>query len=147
MDGGFLVNLEDLMQQLDSAQVVSVYFPMLRKTLLVDTRATLDDAPIVKIAPMVTSIEERFRAIRRLRPQLPRPEAITVLPWPRCVDSLVRLGIWQRIVERLADGAHLQALRDLDEALEQLRQLEREELAAVITGKNYHTLWPAQEER
>ena len=46
MDGDFRVNLEELLRKIDNAEVISIYFPLLRKTILVDTRFTMED-PLV----------------------------------------------------------------------------------------------------
>lgn len=95
----------------------------------------------MKILPMVNSIEERLRSIRRLRPHLLPLENITVLPWLRSVDSLVRLGVWDRIVQRLVDSGYKDTVKSCIQALQDLRLLEREEMTAVVKGDNYRTIW------
>ena len=141
MDGDFRIDLDDLLKNVNTAEVISFYFPVLRKTLLVDTRFTVEDAPMVRIVQMAGSLDERQRSLRRLRPQFSRPNSITVIPWPKYVDSLVELGVWAKVLERIAYSGHKEAVRKCEEVLEEMRRLEKDELAAVISGENYHTMW------
>ena len=36
-----------------------------------------------------------------MRPRFPHPESVTVIPWPRYVKSLKRVGLWDKIVQRM----------------------------------------------
>ncbi len=94
MDSDFSVNIREIMRNIDSADVLTIYFPIIRRTLLVDTRADSAEGPLVRVVPMVNSVEERFRSLKKLRPQFPRPESITLVPWPKYVRSMESLGIW-----------------------------------------------------
>ena len=141
MDGDFRLDIGEIQRTIERAEVISIYFPRLRRTLLADTRFQGEDEPLVKLVPMVDSVEERFRSIRRLRPSFPRPESITVIPWPKNVDSLVRLNIWTKFVSRFVGSGHVNAVRSCSQVLEELRRLEREEMMEVISGHNYHTIW------
>ena len=141
MDGDFRINLADVIKQVEAADVISIYFPMIRKTLLIDTRFTMEDSPFVAVVPVASSREERFRALKKLRPYLPRPKSITVVPWPRYVESLVRLGIWQKLLERFVHSGHKGAVQACKEAMREIMHLEEAELSAVLRGENYHTLW------
>ena len=141
MDGDFRIDLDEIFRNIDGADVISIYFPLLRKTLLIDTRFSEEDPPMVKVVPMVGTIEERRRALRRMRPQFSRPKEITVVPWPKYVESLVQLGVWQRVLERFVYSGHREAVQACNSALEEMRSLEKEEFSAVIKGENYHTMW------
>ena len=141
MDGDFRIDLDDLLKNVNTAEVISIYFPVLRKTILVDTRFTAEDPPMVRIVPMASSLEERQRSLRRLRPQFPRPRSITVVPWPKYVDSLVELGVWSKVLERFAYSGHKEAVQACNNVLKEVHKLEKDELGAVISGENYHTVW------
>ena len=144
MDGDFRLDMNEVMKNIETAEVICIYFPILRKAFVIDRRTNGEDEPMVKLAPMVDSIEDRFRSIRRMRPKYPRPESITVLPWPKYVDSLVRLGIWDRIVEKFINSGHKKAVAECQTTLETLRKLEKQELAAVVMGQDYDTIWESQ---
>ena len=141
MDGDFRIDLDEVLKNIGSAEVISIYFPLLRKTILIDTRFTEEDPPMIRIVPMAYTPEERNRALRRLRPHFPRPKAITVVPWPKYVESLVHFGVWRKVLERLVYSGHKEAVQTCNQVLEEMYELEMEELSAVITGENYHTMW------
>ena len=141
MDGDFRIDLDEVIRNIDRAEVISIYFPLLRKTILIDTRFTEEDQPMVKIVPMASNADERYRVLKRLRPRFPRPKANTVVSWPKYVESLVRLGVWRKVMERFVYSGHKDAVQACDRVLEDMSVLEMEELSAVITGENYHTMW------
>ena len=141
MDGEFNLDLQEVMDSVDNAEVVSLFFPTFGKTVLIDTRSLGDQGPLVRIMPMVSSPRERLRSLRSLRPEFPRVNNLTVIPWTRYVHSLVTLGVWDRIVTRLADSGHDGAVVDCASVINELGRLEKAELAAIVLGENYHTLW------
>ena len=145
LDGDFEIDVKQLLDAVRDAEVVSIFFPLVRKSLIIDTRFNAEDEPMVRVVPQVGSLEERYRNIRRTRPQFPRPEKITAIPWPKYVNSLVQTGVFALIRGRLEQSGFQGPLHALDLALEELHRLEKLELAAVIKGEHYHTLWPRRE--
>ena len=141
MDGDFRIDMGELLRNVDTAEVISIYFSVLRKTILIDARFTPEEPPMVKLVPMASSIEERFRMLRRLRPRFPRPKTVAAVPWPKYAQSLVDLGVWPRVLERFVYSGHKEAVQACNTVLEEVYRLEREELSAVIHGDNYHTMW------
>ena len=146
MEGNFLFDIDQVIQNVSEAEVMSVFFPTFRRALIIDTRTTESVGPFVRLMPMARSPQDRMRSIRRLRPQLPRPANLTLIPWQRYVDSLVESGVWDQIVERVRQSGDEAAISACGEALNELKQMERDELVSAITGRNYHTLWPAESE-
>ncbi len=69
MDSDYQLDLSEVRRHLDHTQVVGFFFPFLRRTLLIDTRTSDVDGPLVIVTPMVNSVEERIRSLRRLRPR------------------------------------------------------------------------------
>ncbi len=145
MDDEFVFNLEEVTTNIDTAEVMSLFFPAFRKAVVIDTRSNDEAGAMVRILPMAASPQERLRTIRKLRPRFPRLRTLTLIPWPRYVESLVSMGVWDRIVDRLRGGGHDEVLAECDAVLAELRGLERSELAAVVRGENYHTIWAARE--
>ena len=145
MDGDFLLDMEEVIESVEKAEVMSLYFPALGKAVVIDTRSNDTQGPLVSITPMVASPQERLRSLRRLRPGFPELNGLTVVQWTRYVDSLVTLGVWDRIVKRFADSGQDDAVAACGTVLNELRRLENAELAAVVLGHNYHTIWPPQE--
>lgn len=146
MEGNFLFDIDQVIQNVSEAEVMSVFFPTFRRALIVDTRTNDSVGPFVRLMPMARSPQDRMRSIRRLRPQFPRPTNLTLIPWQRYVDSLVESGVWDQIVDRVRQSGHESAVAACRDALSELRQMERDELVSAITGRNYHTIWPAESE-
>ncbi len=141
MDSDFRIDIGEVQRAIDVGEITALYFPLLRKTLLMDTRTTGVDGPLIKVVPMASSPEERFRDLVRMRPRLPKPESINIVPWPKYVVSLVRLEVWDHIVRRFLEIGPPEIVKRCEECLEELKRLEREELRRAITGENYETLW------
>lgn len=141
MDSDFFMDMDEVKENLSSAEVVSLYFPLLGKVLLVDVRHSPHEGPMVRIVPMVSSIEERVRSIRRMRPRFGRPNHVTILPWPKYVDSLLRLGLWEIIANRLQADGYAESVAEGLRALQELRELEHSEVLAAVKGDNYESLW------
>lgn len=147
IDGGYDIDIEAVIQNIDEAEVVTLHFPILRQTLLIDTRCTqadgqpAGDGPLVRVVPMVDNAQERFATLRKLRPGFGRPQSITMIPWARSVSALEWSGVWERVLARLdrcGDGRTLAAAR---RAYRQLRALELVELREAIVGRQYRTVW------
>jgi hypothetical protein len=141
MDSDFRVDLAEVNRNLDTAEVVSLYFPLLRKTLLIDNRRSDVDGPMIKVVPMVSTPEERLRSLRQLRPRFSRPESVTIIPWPKYVGSLVRLGVWDHIVSRFAEVGDPELVRECEACLQELLTAERVEIGRAIRGENFQDLW------
>lgn len=146
MDFEYRIDLGEVTRGIDAADIVALYFPMLRKTLLIDARASELDGPLIKVVPMVTTPEERFKSLLKLRPRFAQPESITIIPWPKYVHSLVRLGVWDHIVRRFADLGAPEAVRQCDACFRELIELEGEELRRAVLGEDYVTVWSARGE-
>lgn len=145
MEGNFLFEMDEVFRNVQNAEVMSIFFPALRMALVVDTRFNSTDGPMVRLLPMAGSPQDRLRSIRRLRPGFPRLQNLTLIPWQRYVDSLVTTGVWAKIEDRIRESGDVKAIEACDAALLELRQLERKELRAVITGEGYQTIWSARE--
>ena len=140
----FAVDLEELFDNIDNAEVVSVSFPSLDKSAVFDMRSNESEGPMLRLMPMVSSPRERMRIVRRLRPSFPRANGLTVIPWYGYVDTLVQSGIWDKLVDRLAQSGRPDAAAACDAMLKELRHFEKDEMAAAISGDNYHTIWPSR---
>ena len=143
MDSDFRIDIGEVCRAIDLGEIIALYFPLLRKTLLMDTRTNAVDGPMIKVVPMASSPEERFRELIRMRPRFPKPESISIVPWPKYVHSLVDTGVWDSIVRRFLEIGPPQIVRDCEACLMELYAVEREEIRRAISGENYETLWDA----
>jgi hypothetical protein len=145
MDSDFLVDVDEVRECLASAEVISIFFPLLQKVLLIDTRHDAHEGPMVKVASVAASMEHRIRALRRMRPRFDRPQSVTLVPWPKHVETLTSLGVWEMVAERLRATGHEEAVEDGVKALKKLRRMEHNEVVSAITGHGYETLWARDE--
>ena len=143
MEGNFLFEIDEVLRNVQEAEVMSIFFPSFRRALIIDMRSNADDGPMVRLMPMASSPQDRVRSIRKLRPGFPRLQNLTLIPWQRYVDSLVNLGVWEKIVKRIEESGDPKAIQACDAALTELRRLERQGLVAAISGDNYQTIWSA----
>ena len=141
LDGGYELDIEGIRENVDDAEVVSIYFPMLRRTLLMDTRSDKFVRPYIGIVPMVRNSTERFESLKRLRPRLPRPDSITLIPWIRRVGGLEEAGVWERVLARLGGEGSAAELTRACDCLAELYALEQQELGNAIRGRQYETIW------
>ncbi len=145
LDGGFVLDLDEVINSIGANDALSIAFPTFGKALVVDIRSNESEGPFVRIMPVAGSPQERIRSLRRARPRFPKLRELTVILWPRFVGGLVRLGIWDRLIEWVTTTGDQEAVTACNEAIKELQRLERAELMAVVTGENYHTIWPATE--
>jgi len=79
---------------------------------------------------------------------MPLPEQITVVGWPRYIQVMKDVGLWNRIEERLVREAGPEAARDAQHAFDDVRSAERHEVAAAILGgEGYESLWERSAQR
>jgi hypothetical protein len=141
MDGGFWGDIGEILRQVETAEVVTIYLPLLGKTLIVDTRYSLEDDPLVRVVPVARGPEERLRWIQRRRPQFPKPSSLALIPWTHSSANLVRMGVADKLQERLAVSRRPAPVQSLARSIQELIRLERAELIRAITGEQYHTFW------
>lgn len=141
MEEDYYFELDEVFETIRTADVFTFRFPLVNHRLLIDTRYSELDAPLVKVVPRVSSAHERFRSLKQLRPRFRLPEKICAICWPRRVESLISSGVWSSIVERVSAAGIPDAARRCDDALQELIDLEYLEVRKAIRGDGYRTLW------
>jgi len=141
MDNDFHLDYGEIIKTIQQAEVITFRFVVVNERLLIDYRSSEIDPPLVKLVPRATSVEERFRSLKKLRPRFRLPEKISAIWWPKLVDTMVERGIWSAIVERIETAGFTEAARGCDGVLKELRALERQELRHAVAGEEYQSLW------
>ena len=142
MNGGHQVSIEEIVKAVRANEVFALFFPILRKTLLLDLRSNQTTPPFVRLLPMARSPEERIQYLRRMRPNLPHLENLTLIPWTRYAESMVPTGVYDELLRRVSSTGDANAVRAVQEALKSLRQLEWDEVVAAVRGESsYQTIW------
>lgn len=144
MDNDFQVVLEEIRELIHHQDVVMFRFVSVPKRLLLDGRFSERDGPLIKLVERASSSQERFRELKRLRPRFTLPDRLTVVAWPKLIETFVAMGVWGEIEGRVAASGHRGAMHDAAVALQQLRSLERAELQNAIRGDGYRSYWERQ---
>ena len=141
MDNDYILNLDDILRTIETAEVVRIRFGLLDKRLLIDNRYNEFEGPMVKVVNRSGSSEESFRSLKRMRPRFPLPEKMTAIMWPKYVSTLQSTGIWNAIVSRVASTGHDESARQCDDVLRELLTLEKQEIRNAISGEGFQTVW------
>jgi len=143
----FGMDLGEVMEVIDTAEVLVIRFAILDKRLLIDARHDEVDGPLVKLVPKTSSVEERFRSLREMRSRFPLPEKIVSFSWPRQVETFRLAGLWARIVDRLIASGHAGVKEQCEAVFGELVNEEKAEvMAAIRGGPSYQSLWQRREQ-
>lgn len=136
------LDMDEVTKVIDSADVLIVRFAILDKRLLIDTRTTEQEGPLIAIVPKAGSVEERFKSLKKLRPRFPLPEKIMSFMWPRHMETFRNSGLWEKIESRMVSlGGDCMTPR-CEEIFTELAREERSEvMAAIRGGEGYQSLW------
>jgi hypothetical protein len=136
------IDLDEVRRVIDVAEVLVIRFSLTDRRLLVDARTNDSDGPLVRVVPPVASGEERYKALRAMRPSFPPPERIMTFQWPRHARSLVECGLWDHLAKRITAIGWPGVSADIDVAIRQLIDEERRaEIDAIRGGEGFKTLW------
>ncbi len=141
MENEYAVDISDIKEVVKTADVMLFRFAIFDKRLLFDARHGPDIGPMLRIVNKAGSASERFRHLKRLRPQFPLPKNIVSIAWPKYVSSLQSSGIWDVLVDRCGQAGFPEKAEECRAVLAELMQAERQEIAAAISGEGYETLW------
>jgi len=143
----FGMNLDEVMEVIDTAEVLVIRFAILDRRLLIDTRHDDVDGPLLKLVPKASSVEDRFQSLRELRPRFPLPEKIVSFTWPRQVETFRLAGLWSRIADRLIASGYTGVEEQCEAVFAELVEEEKAEvLTAIRGGPSYQSLWERREE-
>lgn len=144
MDNEYRIDYGEILKTVRSAEVILFRFVTVPQRLLIDNRTNENDGPLLKLVPRAKDAEDRFKSLKMLRPRFRLPQKISAVWWPRYVDRLTEDGIWDAILQRVIDAGHPDIAEHAAIVLEELRRMERAEVADAIGGEGYRTLWPAR---
>jgi hypothetical protein len=147
MENGPLVDLGQIDEIVQQADVFAIAFRLFPERLLIDTRHDADDPagpcglPMVAIVDPVATVEERFFWLGQHRPMLGTPRNFMFFLWPHSIRFLDESGLWGRIRERLVRSGFDGAAETVDAALKDLERREYRATCAAIKGETFQTIW------
>ena len=136
------LDVDEVLRVIDTAQVLIVRFAILDKRMLVDLRANEQEGPLIAMVPKASSVEDRFRKLKQLRPRFPLPDKIMSFLWPRQIETFRNSGLWDRIVQRLVSLGGEELTVHCEQVYKELEQEEKAEVIMAIRGhETYQSLW------
>jgi hypothetical protein len=138
--------LNQVLAGISEAEIVTIFFPLLRRALVIDTRHDADTAQMVRVMPQVGSMEERITVIEGLRPEFGKVRSILGIPWIKSIHTLREQGVIEQIEKRLSDsGMPISKARStIADGLSELTRIEHRAYVSMVLGDGYQTLWSAQ---
>ena len=136
------MDLDEIGRVIDSAEVLVVRFAILDKRLLIDSRTSQEEGPLIAVVPKAGSVEERFKSLKKMRPRFPLPDKIMSFIWPRQMDTFRASGLWQKIEARMVSLGGEEMAQRCETVFEELAREEKAEvMAAIRGGETYQSLW------
>ncbi len=143
----FGMELDEVREVIDTAEVLVIRFAILEKRLLMDARSSEAEGPLLALVPKAPSAEERFRSLKQLRPRFALPDKIMSFTWPRHVETFRAAGLWQSIIDRLAASGQSGVEEQAEAVFQELIQEEKAEvLTAIRGGESYQSLWERKDD-
>lgn len=149
-ENGVTVDLAEIHQIIEQADVFAAAFRLFPERLLIDTRFDAAEPegpsglPMVAIVDPVETLEERYFWLGQHRPSLGSPERFMFFFWPHSVRYLEESGVWDALRRRIVASGFEGAAATCDAALRDLAAREREANADAVTGSRYQTIWKAR---
>jgi len=140
-ENGLLIDLDEVRKAVNACDVFTIGFRLFPQRLIIDTRLSEQEGPMVELVEAVGTVEERFFWLGKRRPSFGVPEQFTFFVWPHSLRFFVESGLADRIRERLKGAERRSAARQVKAALSQLMELERQAVQDAISGRDFHALW------
>ncbi len=96
----FAAYRDQVVEAVRHAEVMSLFFPRLGKSLIVDMRRAPGIEPALLLDDMAETPAARLGSFERLRPGLPAPDHLTVAAWHGYVPGLNDAGILDALLDR-----------------------------------------------
>jgi len=141
-ENGVTIDFSELQKVVDNCDVFTVGFRMFPERLIVDTRHTDSDGPMVEVVDPVATVEERFFWLGQRRPSFGVPQQFTFFVWPHSVPHFEESGLGDIVRRRVhVEDESGEIGRQMAKSIIRLHMLEQRATFDAIHGRNYHTLW------
>ncbi|HCV00058.1 MAG: hypothetical protein CL897_00695 [Dehalococcoidia bacterium] len=144
-ENGLQIDLDQLREQMEQAELIVIGFPTFPERLLLDARSSPSEGPLVAVVAPVSSVQERYAWLGKHRSSFGMPDDFIFAMWPHSIalirdhDVLEPMGARMAAVSNEADLA-------MSRAVARLEVLERRAIReAVLGGGAWETLWPEED--
>jgi len=130
-----------LFTMINTAEVMSILFTRVSMSLIADFRSTKHISAAVFVDDVVDSARKRLLSFRRLRPDLPLPDQLTLAFWTPAVREFRDGGALASLEGRclMAGGPELGSTAV--QAFGELLKIERQYLRSMALGEGMGTIW------
>lgn len=132
---------ERLFTMINTAEVMSILFTRVSMSLIADFRTTTHVPAAVFADEVVDSARKRLLSFRRLRPDLPLPDQLTLAFWTPAVREFRDGGALASLEERCLLTGGPELVRDASRAFGDLLKMERQYLRSMALGVGMGTIW------
>jgi hypothetical protein len=132
---------ERLFTMINTAEVMSILFTRISMSLIADFRSTSRVPAEIMVDEVVDSARKRLLSFRRLRPDLPLPDQLTLAFWTPAIREFRDGGALASLEQRclMAGGPALAA--SATRAFQDLLRIERQYLRSMALGEGMGTIW------
>jgi hypothetical protein len=130
-----------LIEAFAEAMVMSVFFFRVGQSLVADFRTAGDVGPVVLLDPIVATPQDRLLSFRRLRPDLPLPDEITLAPWADRIRDFEERGVLAALLARCHEVGGDALSDEARKLFETLVHLERKIMQEMVRGIGMETIW------
>lgn len=124
-----------------TSEVLCIFFPWAMRSWIIDTRRSTTSDPKVMVDGMVGSPAARVESFRRLRPELPLPTQIALVPWIGYARQLALTGVLDAIYERCRWECDEALATEAEHCYKAVVRAEDEIKRQVIRGEGMRVIW------
>ncbi len=132
---------EQMHEALRTAEVISLFFVRVGKSMIIDFRRDIGVQPAVMLDDIVASPRARLQSFRRLRSGLPLPERLTLAPWGSAIREFRDQGLLEELSARCYDEGGPEMRTAVRTAYHKLEKMEQRYLRDLVRGVGMHTIW------
>jgi len=132
---------DEVIATVRSIGVASIFFPYAMRSWILDLRPSPDSGPKVLLDGIVASPQERLESFRRIRPDLPAPDALVVIPWIGHVRQLEETGALDAIFQRCRAEGGETLVATATACYQGLIEAETAIKRQIILGVGMQPLW------
>jgi hypothetical protein len=132
---------EEVIAAIRAVEVASLFFPYAMRSWILDLRRSVDSGPKVILDGIVATPQDRLASFRRIRPDLPNPGELTVIPWIGHVRQLEETGVLDAILQRCRAEGGESLVADATRCYQALVEAETAIKRQIILGVGMQPLW------
>ncbi len=140
-ENGLIADVDEVRKVIEQADVLGIGFRGLSERLVIDPRTNQQDGPFIGVVEPLGSLQERMYWLGQHRPRFRPPQRFAFFFWPNSVRYLEETGVWSQVRRLVLNDRFPSSAASADQAIAELRLLERQALHDALTGEGYRALW------